>query len=52
MFEELKEKWDKGYITLSTLKGWVELNKKNKSKGITPEEFELITGYKYIIGAD
>lgn len=46
MFEELKEKWDKGYISIETLKGWVRLYEK-KGKGITREQFEEITGLPY-----
>lgn len=46
-FEQLKEKWDKGYITIETLAGYVELNDKKAGKGITREEFEEITGIPY-----
>lgn len=47
MFEKLKDKWLKGYITEETLRGWVALNAKRPGKGITPEEFEQITGETY-----
>ena len=39
MFEKLKAKWDKGYITEETLRGYVELNEKRPGRGITAEEF-------------
>jgi len=44
MFEKLKSKWEKGYITQSTLKGWVVLNWKKPGAGITEEEYQAITG--------
>lgn len=47
MFEKLKGKWLKGYITKETLRGWVALNAKRPGKGITPEEYEQITGEQY-----
>lgn len=46
-FEKLKNKWDLGYITINTLKKWVELNKKKNSVGITEQEFKVITGEEY-----
>ena len=46
-YETLKSKWEKGYISRDTLAGWVALNEKKPGKGITPEEFEAITGEKY-----
>lgn len=46
-FEMLKSKWEKGYITKSTLAGWVTLNEKKPGKGITPEEYQAITGETY-----
>lgn len=46
-FDSLKEKWEKEYITKGTLMGWVALNEKKSGKGITPEEYEEITGEKY-----
>lgn len=45
--EDLAEKWERGYITEDTLKGWVELNERKPGKGITPEEYEAITGKSY-----
>lgn len=47
MFEKLKDKWLKGYITKETLRGWVAVNAKRPGKGITPEEYEEITGEQY-----
>lgn len=44
---ELKTKWDMGYITIDTLRGWVELNDRKPGKGITAEEFTAITGEDY-----
>ena len=46
-FEELKAKYEKQYITETTLRGWVLLNDKRPGRGITAEEFELITGIVY-----
>ena len=47
MYDSLKEKYDKEYITKETLQGWVRLNEKKASKGITAEEYEEITGEAY-----
>lgn len=47
-FDTLKEKWEKGYITLPTLAGYVALNEKRAGKGITAEEFKEITGAEYV----
>lgn len=47
MFEQLKEKWQKGWITRATLRGWVALEQKRPGAGITPEQYEEITGEKY-----
>lgn len=46
-YENLKTKWEKGYISRETLAGWVALNTKKPGKGITPEEYEAITGEEY-----
>lgn len=46
-FEELNSKWQMGYILIDTLKGWVALNNRKPGKGITPEEFQQITGIAY-----
>ena len=46
-YEELLSKWQMGYITDETLRGWVELNERKPGKGITPEEYEQITGIPY-----
>lgn len=47
MYEDLKTKYLKGYITVDTLKKWVAINDKRPGKGITREEFEDITGFPY-----
>ena len=47
MFATLKDKWDHGYITEETLRGWVALNETKPGKGITAEEFTEITGIDY-----
>ena len=47
VFVELKKKYDKGYITKATLKGWVRIERKVKGRGITEEQYEQITGEKY-----
>lgn len=43
-YQELKEKWDFGYIRIDILRGWVVVNEKKPGYGITEEEFEQITG--------
>lgn len=48
MYERLKTKWQRGYITKETLRGWVALNKKRPEKGITPEQYKEITGEDYV----
>lgn len=47
MYEDLKAKYLKGYVTIDTLKKWVVINDKRPGKGITREEFEDITGTPY-----
>lgn len=46
-FETLKTKWQMGYITDETLRGYVELNERKTGKGITAEEYKEITGQDY-----
>lgn len=46
-FTQLKERWEREYITKDTLKGWVVLNEKRAGKGITQEEYKEITGEEY-----
>jgi len=46
-FIELQDKYNKQYITIATLKGWVALNTKRPGKGITPEDYKAITGEDY-----
>jgi maleate cis-trans isomerase len=43
-YDTLRAKWERGYITKETLKGWVALNDKKAGAGITAEEYEEITG--------
>ena len=40
-YEQIKKRYDKGYITDEQLRRYVEL------KAITPEEFEEISGQPY-----
>lgn len=47
MYDKLKEQYDNNYITIDTLRGRVEMGKKNPKKGITEEEFFEITGEEY-----
>lgn len=47
MYERLKEKYNKGYITKDTLKGWVKVEQKLKGRGITAAQYEEITGEPY-----
>ena len=46
-YEELNTKYQKNYITIETLRGWVVINDKKPGRGITAEEFEEITGIGY-----
>ena len=46
-FETFETKWRLGYIPEDGLRGYVELNERKPGKGITPEEFEEITGIPY-----
>lgn len=48
MFDQLKTKYEANYVSFETLKGWVKINKIKKTKGITADEFEEITGMKYV----
>lgn len=50
MYEKLKAKWEMGYITKDTLRGWVAIEAKRPGKGITPEQFQEITGEEYEAG--
>lgn len=45
--EKLKSQYDMGYITESTLKTWVRINKIKTGRGITEKQFQEITGKKY-----
>lgn len=47
MYEKLKVKWDMGYITKETLRGWVAIEAKKPGKGITAEQYKDITGEDY-----
>lgn len=47
MYERLKAKWEMGYITRDTLRGWVAIEAKRPGKGITQEEYREITGEEY-----
>lgn len=42
MLEKLTDMWKKKYITIETLKKWVDLNELNPSLGITEDEFQQI----------
>lgn len=46
-FGELKEKYERNYVTKATLKKWVLINEKRAGAGITVEEYEEITGEPY-----
>ncbi len=43
-YESLKLKWERGYITRETLRGWVSINERKPGAGITAEEYTAITG--------
>ena len=47
MFEKLKTKWEMGYTPKDTLRGWVAIEAKRPGKGITPEQYQEITGEEY-----
>ena len=42
MYEALKRKYEMGYITKDTLKGWVKIEKKLAGRGITEKQYEEI----------
>lgn len=46
-YEMLATRWNRGYITKETLKGWVALNNKRPGAGITAAEYAEITGEPY-----
>ncbi len=46
-FEELRAKYEKNFVTIDTLRGWVKINERRAGKGITAAEFEEITGRPY-----
>lgn len=43
-FEKFKTRYEKGYITKATLRGWVKVNEKRPGAGITAQEYKEITG--------
>lgn len=47
LFERLKTRWDMGYISDDTLKGWVKLEEARPGTGISVEEYRQITGKEY-----
>jgi len=47
MYQQLKAKYDAEYVTKETLQGWVRLNAKKATKGITAEEYAEITGEEF-----
>ena len=44
MRENLRERWDMGWITEKTLRGWVSLHRLDPDLGLTEDDFEEITG--------
>ena len=52
MYESLKAKHEAEYITKETLRGWVKLNARRATKGITAAEYEEITGEIYVEDAE
>ncbi len=46
-YEYCKQQYEKGYMTKATLKKWVQVGLKKPGQGITPEEYEEITGEIY-----
>lgn len=46
-FEYFKTQYERNYITKTTLKKWVLVGFKRPAQGITPEEYEEITGEPY-----
>lgn len=47
LFDKLFYQYRMGYITKETLKGRVKLYETKPEKGITPEEYQEITGEPY-----
>lgn len=46
-YERLKKNYEMNFVTIDQLRRYVALHEKRESVGITPEEFEEITGEKY-----
>lgn len=46
-FETFKTRYERNFITKETLQGWVKINKKAPTRGITEEEYFEITGENY-----
>ena len=46
-YEMLKQRWEMNWIAKDTLRGWVAINVKRPGAGITPEEYQQITGEAY-----
>lgn len=46
-FEAYKEQYERNWITKTTLKMWVAMQERLPMLGITPEEYEAITGEEY-----
>lgn len=47
MYDELKKKYELGYVNVEQLKRRVVLARRKPDKGITEEEYEEITGEPY-----
>ena len=48
MREALENKYKLNFITIATLRKWVQVNDKKPGYGITREDFREITGEDYI----
>ena len=46
-FEYFKDQYERNWITKATLRKWVQVGFKKPAQGITPEEYEEITGEPY-----
>jgi hypothetical protein len=51
MFNGLKAKYDRNFISKDTLMLWVEANQRRSTVGITPEEYAAIIGEVYAVDA-
>lgn len=47
LYEKMKSRYEMGFVTEETLKGWVKIEEKRPGRGLTREQFKEITGKEY-----